>query len=230
MAKPEFSICILTYNHPHLLDQRLAELSLHVAGWEPEVCVLDNGGERGPVQLMVARHLDSPMKVAAYRVAQNLGFGPGFNFLVTKASGKHIILLSDDVSILGDCLRPLIEIFNRVPNGVICHRLIDWKAGWNQFGDAVIPYPEGYFLAMTRKTWDTLGGFDPQYAPYDYEDVDFGMTAREHGFSLVQASDLPVRHAGAGTLGWNPERAELTVRMRARFAAKWNLPNNPERP
>jgi len=228
--QPKFSICILTYNHPHLLDQRLGELEVFCGEHRPQVCVLDNGGERGPVQLMVARHLDSAIDVVGYRVAQNLGFGPGFNFLATKATGQYLILLSDDVSVLGDFLTPLAEIVKRVEHGVVCHRLIDWKAGWNQFGDAVIPYPEGYFLAMSRGTWDVLGGFDVRYEPYDYEDVDLGMNAREHGFLLVQAADLPLRHAGAGTLGFNPERTELTVRMRARFAEKWNLPNSPERP
>jgi len=230
VVQPKFSICVLTYNHPHLLDQRLGELTAFVGQHKPQICVLDNGGERGPVQLMVARHLDSEMEVLCYRVAQNLGFGPGFNFLVSKAAGEYVILLSDDVAVLGDFLTPLVEIFNGQPRSLVCHRLIDFKSGWNQFGDVVIPYPEGYFLAMERKTWDILGGFDPRYEPYDYEDVDLGMVAKQHGVLLVQAPELPVRHAGAGTLGWNPEREALTVRMRARFAEKWNLANEPVKP
>lgn len=230
MPNPDFSICILTYNKPNLLDARLAELEKFLHLHSAEVCILDNGGQRGAAQLVISRHIDPRISLRSFRLADNIGFGGGFNHLVSESKGNRLVLLSDDVEVSGDFLGPLASALNDAPTALVCHRAIDWPAGWNQFGEEVFPYPEGYFLAMGRSTWILLGGFDPRFHPHDYEDVDMGMKAKEHGVPIIAMPSLPLRHFGAGTIGQNPNRYENTISMRARFAEKWNLQNQPVRP
>ena len=227
---PDFSICILTYNKPQLLDARLTELERFVSGTSVEVCVLDNGGQRGAAQLVITRHIGPKMNLRSFRLADNVGFGGGFNYLVSVSEGNRLVLLSDDVEVLGDFIAPVMSVLAKEPTALVCHRVIDWPAGWNQFGDVTFPYPEGYFLAMDRSTWILIGGFDPRFHPHDYEDVDLGMKAKDHGLPVIGVPSLALRHLGAGTIGQNPNRYENTIAMRARFAEKWNLPNQPARP
>jgi len=53
----------------------------------------------------------------------------------------------------------------------------------------------GCALLVTRPCFEAAGGFDEQIQVY-YEDVDFCLGARAHGFAIVVAPDAVVRHDG----------------------------------
>lgn len=227
---PKFSILILSYRRSDLLSRQLSEIVALCRG-DFEVVVGDNGSPNREVSLVASSYmLNTPLRIRTGRTSPNIGFGRAFNNLMALADGEYLICLSDDVRIFGDIIAPLDEQFAAEPDTLICHRLIDWPAGWNQFGDKVFNYPEGYLLAASRATWEKLGHFDPRYYPSDYEDVDVGYTAASIGVTLTGLSALPVQHIGAQTVGHSPERMQQTVAMRALFAEKWGLPNIPERP
>lgn len=233
---PDISIIVLTYNRSDLIDQRLSELNrLPLATHNAEVVVFDNGSTDGtPLILATARTSYSTRgkRLISARTAENLGFAGGFNQAVRAAAGDILVLLSNDVRVVGDFL-PAIRDELASPDGrrrIVAHEIVRHSAGWNVFGEVVFPWPAGYFLAMRKETWDLLGGFDTAFHPNDYEDVDIGYRARQDGFEIVERRDLPVEHMVAQTIGYSPERYEQTVRMRALFAAKHGLENRPERP
>lgn len=224
------SLVFLTYNKPELIDARLDELDRHLAHRDDfEIVVFDNGSEDYGVRLaLVARSQITNLPLVIHRSDKNRGFGPGFNRAVSYAKGEIIHLISDDVAIYGDLLEVLGEFG---PRDVICHHVVRHKAGWNQFGDFHFPYCNGYYIALYKTSWDILGGFDKRFQPHDYEDVDLGMRIfKSDDFSLIERADLPIRHMPASTIGYGPERYERTCEMRAKFAEKWGLPNEPERP
>ena len=104
---------------------------------------------------------------------QNGGFGEAMNYGVEKSSGDIVILLSNDVRILSttyDLGKEIKSVLDLQPESLVGGQIVDWEAGWNQFGDLVIPYLYGWLIACKRKVWDELGGFDPIYKPYDYEE------------------------------------------------------------
>jgi GT2 family glycosyltransferase len=140
------------------------------------------------------------------------------------ARSKVLVLLSNDVIIDGDFIEPLLTAIGESKTEVLCSpRIIDWEAGWNQFPpDVVIPYAEGWLLAMKTNTFAALGGFDSRYSPCDYEDMDLSYTAVSAGMKLKQIP-LPVQHIGAATVGYTPERRAITESHRRIFAKKWNL-------
>lgn len=233
MSDAHHSLVFLTYNHPELIDARLDEAERHLAHREDvDVLVFDNGSEDYGVRLaLTSRSQLSKLPITIVRTDQNLGFGPGFNRAVQKTPPypeQVLHLLSSDTLIIGDFIEVLGDFKARE---VICHRIIDHAAGWNQFGDVQISYPDGYYFAIYRAAWNILGGFDPRFVPHDYEDVDFGYRiAKSDSFSLIERPDLPIRHAPASTIGYTDERFEHTVKMRALFAEKWELENEPVRP
>ena len=232
---PEYSICLLTYNRERTLTAHWKELAcIYAKRPDVELCILDNGSTDGTSQVIAAwRILTMPMaggepgwSLVPGRVLENIGFGPGLNRLVGLSTGKVVVLLSDDVRVFGDFLGLVGNIINTEPGKVVVGQtVVDYPAGWNQFGPKVIPYLYGHILAMRRTTWDETGGFDPLFVPAGYEDVDFSYQATLAGYKLVALPELPVRHESLSA-----ERYEHTVRMKTLFAAKWDLPNIPERP
>jgi O-antigen biosynthesis protein len=234
VTAPRFSILILTYTKPDLLQARLAEIDRYIAGRDDpsfEVVVCDNGSPNREASLVAASFgLAARFTVRTLRLEPNRGFGQGFNHAMDEAEGDIWICLSDDVQIGADFLSALDEAFRASPRALICHQMVDWPAGWNVFGGVTFRYPMGYFLAAPGAVWDELQRFDPRFWPNDYEDVDLGMKAREANISIVPMPGLQLLHASAGTIGYTPERMEQTVRMRALFAQKWGLPNVPTRP
>lgn len=224
------SIVFLTYNKQELIDRRLDEVDRHLIHRDDfEIIAFDNGSENHGVRLaLISRSQISKLPLVIHRSDKNLGFGPGFNRAVSYAEGEIVHLISDDVTIYGDFLEVMGEFG---PREVICHHEVRHKAGWNQFGDFHFPYPNGYYLALYKRSWDILGGFDERFQPHDYEDVDLGMRIfKSDDFSLIERDDLPIRHLPASTIGYGPERFDRTCAMRAIFAEKWELPNEPERP
>lgn len=230
MSDYRHSLIFLTYNKPELIEARLNEVERYLSyRRDLEVIVFDNGSEDPTVRLTLAtRRQTFPLPLALPGTHRNIGFGPGFNKAATNATGEYLHLLSSDVAILGDFLEMLGEFS---PREVICHQQISHRAGWNVFGDTVIPYPSGYYIGMHRNAWMILDGFDERFAPHDYEDVDLGYRiSKSDDFELVIRADLPLRHSPASTIGYSDGRYDRTVQMRALFAEKWGLPNIPERP
>jgi GT2 family glycosyltransferase len=224
--EPTFSILLLTYNRADHAARHVEELKQSVLDGHANAHleILDNGSSGGlPLELALACAGDQ--RITLRHVPKNEGFGPGFNRLADDATGDILVFISDDVGVYGDFIPKLRAALDAWPASVICKEIVNWRAGWNVFGETTFSYPQGYFLACTRATWRELGGFDERFVPAGYEDVDLGYRMEREARTITALGDLPVRHQCIAD-----ERMEETVRLRAIFAAKWGLPNVPERP
>ncbi len=231
---PKFTVVLLSYNKPELLSARLKELHRYYAKRaEVQILVIDNGSpgiSSSSVTQSYQIDADSSWFFSVHRIPENVGFGPGMNKGVEQARGEIICLLSDDVQIYGDFIGRVDGILFTYPEGIVAAELVDWPAGWNQFGATpTFNWVQGFFMAMRKETFDKVGGFDARFAPYDFGDVDFSYRAHKLNIPFIKTA-LPIKHLVAGTIGYSDERYDHTCRMRALFAEKWNLPNEPERP
>lgn len=232
-TSPRHSVLILTYTKPELVQARLDEMVRFYGSREDvELIIFDNGSEGAAMRLATMPPPTNGLYINTIREHPNVGFGGGWNRALTFARGEFVHLLSDDVRVFGDFTGATEHEFEKAEREIIIGQsLIAHKAGWNEFGGELIPYLMGYYFAMRKDTWDRLGGFDIEtFYPYDYEDIDLCYRATKAGIALKALGGLPLHHEVAGTIGYNPQRHEHTVKMRARFAEKWNLPNEPERP
>lgn len=235
-----FSLIFLNYNRLDLAQQRVAEARRYLYGNEDaEIIWVDNGSDSLDCSRLFDKEGAEFENVRSLGITPNRGFGRGFNSAVELSQGEVVVLNSNDVEIKGDFLRMAGDsIYEFCIRGfLVCHKAHLNSTGWNQFGDTVFPYAEGYFLAMAKKFWDIIGGFDPIFHPYDYEDIDLSSEFRK--IESIQVNPdariksmemLPIAHAAASTIGYTKERFEHTVKMRALFAEKWHVPNEPERP
>jgi len=230
---PKISVILLSYSRTDLLSARLKELHNYYRNDdEIQILVIDNGSPginsssiTQPYQMM-----DNNWFFSVHRIPENIGFGPAMNKGVEQARGEIVCLLSDDVRIYGEFISRVQSTLIAYPEGIVAADIVDWPAGWNQFGATpTFNYIQGYFMAMKKETFEYIEGFDDRFAPYDYEDVDFSYRAQKLKIPLIKTA-LPLQHLAAGTIGYSDERMDHTCRMRALFAEKWGLPNIPERP
>src|SRR5258708_16696981 len=61
--------------------------------------------------------------------------------------------------------------------------------------------PPGAFLMFRREVWHRLGGFDTQFHPLWFEDVDFSKRARVLGLQILYLPEVTAPHLGGKKIG-----------------------------
>jgi len=220
------SVVMPCFNMVTLTGDRLLELDrlFHIRK-DFEVIVINNGSTDRTRQLLKWWKDNADWRFHVKHLRENVGFGPAINLGAHAARGDYLFIISNDVLIKGDFFGTVINFLKKEPDDdfICAGRVIDWAAGWNEFPNTPpIHYAEGWFLAMKTKLWRVLGGFDPRYIPYDYEDIDLSYHAQREGVNLRQLH-LPLTHIGSGTIGHDPQRRAITEKHRVMFAEKWEL-------
>jgi len=95
------------------------------------------------------------------------------------------------------CLEALLvnRIYPRNP--------INWQyrcLGLNYESSLEVEQPAGAFLMFRRDVWEKLGGFDENFYPLWFEDVDFLKRAKDLGFHLSFEPNAVVKHTGAHSI------------------------------
>jgi GT2 family glycosyltransferase len=87
---------------------------------------------------------------------------------------------------------------------------------------AEVEQPAGAFLMLRRAVWEELGGFDEQFYPLWFEDVDYCWRAREKGYRMYYTPQAVAKHTGGHSLAKiSLENRQLYwYRSLLRFAAK----------
>ncbi len=70
--------------------------------------------------------------------------------------------------------------------------------------------PAGAFLMVRRDVWTKLGGFDEQFYPVWFEDVDFCRRAVDAGYQIAYVPSVMARHEGGHSVGKIPEGRRAT--------------------
>jgi N-acetylglucosaminyl-diphospho-decaprenol L-rhamnosyltransferase len=87
---------------------------------------------------------------------------------------------------------------------------------------AEVEQPPGAFLMFRREVWQRLGGFDTQFYPLWFEDVDFCKRARDLGLKIQYVPQVTALHQGGHSiagLGWECREVYWYVSL-LRYALK----------
>lgn len=215
------SIVIPCYNHWHLTHQLLYDVYIQCRGVN-EVVVINNGSTDEEVGQGLGWWMNSkllPLRVK--RMEENVGFVRGANAALRSVTQDIGVLLSNDVRIHGSLDEVVRAITKLFPKSLIGGKIYRTDTGWNKFGEHIFPYVEGWALAATTEAWKQLGYLDERYAPNDFEDVDLSTSAIRAGYDLVEFPAGLVEHLTAQTLGYNPEREQITRINQEKFRQKW---------
>ena len=186
-----------------------------------EIILVDNGSRDGSVELLqeIACHYPNvPFKVIRNKV--NLGYSVGNNQGVEMASGKYIVLLSNDIRVEPDWLSSMVGVLEdrddiavaqsqmyslyapSVPDPQanyldvlgLCHRYLPTQK------IAEVFYSEGACMFIRRATLAETGGlFDSDYIMFN-EDVDFCWRAKLLGHKVCVVPQSKAFHARGGTV------------------------------
>ena len=230
------SIIIPHYNRYDLTYGRLYELTQYIPLKDVEIVVMDDASPNLDIQegMNWWNKKNPQYDIKYYRNEENLGFGGNCNEGAKVATGEVLMFLSNDVIVTGDFVTPLIRLLAEQDGLALGGgQLVNWKSGWNEIEydgkEMVIPYIAGWLIACARKIWDLLGGFDPRYGIYDYEDMCLSTTAHSLGIPLValcqgwNSQYHYLNHiSGATIYAMAVDRYSQTVKNKEIFHRKWD--------
>jgi GT2 family glycosyltransferase len=247
---PDVSIVVVTFGAEKWVRRCLRAI---LDRTEPcyEVIVVDNASPDG----FAARLAESVEKVRIVTNPVNRGFGPACNQGANVARGALLVFLNSDALVEEGwlpALRAALEADPRAAAVAPQLRNLDgtvqeagallFSNGFTQFygmGDDPgrpeyrfprdVDYASAACLAVWRRQFVEVGGFDAIYAPAYYEDVDLCLTLREKGYRVLYEPRAVVTHArGASSSATLPVR--LWRRNHPKFFARWErrLASQPE--
>lgn len=205
---PRASIVVLTRRNVEVLRACLASVARNVGpDTQFELIILLNGADED-----VAAFCDR--EVVGARVERshvNLGFPAGCNLAAAEARGEFLVFLNDDTEVAPRWLECLMQAADEHPQaGAIGSRLlfadgsvqeaggVIWKDGTTaqvgrERGSASpryeclrqVDYCSAASLLVRSSTWNLIGGFDEEFSPGYYEDVDLCLAVRHYGQQVL---------------------------------------------
>lgn len=243
---PLVTIIILAYNNRAFVDACLEAVSRQ--NWPAlEVVFVDNASADGSAE--EARQVMARLGLSGEVLAldENLGCAGGNNAGWKQARGEVVLFLNPDTEMEFDCVAELVqpllehEAFGMTgakmyfpggriiqhaggivhPNGMTNH----YGAGEEDRGqcDEIkdVAYVTGAALAIRRAVMEELGGFDEDFFPAYYEEVDLCLRARRRGYRCVYIPTAVLVHHESVSVGQNSTALHrLFPRMRIRYLLK----------
>lgn len=225
---PSVSIIIPNWNGADLLKAYLPSIQKAQANYpgDSELIVVDDASTDYSVAMLETLF----PRVRLVRHEKNEGFGKACGSGAKAAIHPYIILLNSDIAVESDFIQPLLrpfenpEVFTVSPlilnkdgspvnvtiNTPYLRRgKIRYKPArleHLQIETAPLPYPWhtlfplGGAFAADKKRFLALGGFDPLFEPFYYEDTDLGFRAWRRGWTCVVSPESRVTHFHNGTI------------------------------
>lgn len=221
-----------------------------VSSADVELVVVDDGSTDDSVEWLTgrARTSDVPMRVIA--LDRNRGFALACNNGVTAARHPLVLLLNNDVALDAGAIAPLVSRFDRrdqsAPLFAAHCRVVDFDtnatSGTGQLGrfrrgfirvhDAYEPagdearlwpsiFASGGTSMFHRERFLELGGFDPLFAPFYYEDVELSYRAWKRGLTVAYVPESLARHRFSSTIGTQPQQRIRRISQRNRLFLHW---------
>lgn len=233
--RPDLTVVIVTYGTGLVLERCLHDLhdALGEGDLAAEIIVVDNlHPERGTWAGDRVRLLTEGVRIV--RATTNLGFAAANNLAVGIARAARLCLLNPDVFLRRGQLEELVAASEHAESAIVAPGLV-WPDGTAQeFGCRVLAdgdtrpilepgefqpdYASAACWVLPVTLFTTVGGFDEQYHPAYYEDVDFVFRARELGYELQVVDHVLVEHAHRSGSITVPD----VSRQRARFVERWS--------
>ncbi len=219
----KFSIIITTLNKYRFVQQRLFEIYKYVPEEYIEEIIITNDdalSEEMEKVVSVQRY-SSSYPIILLGNPKPSSFSANVNRGVDYSCGDTILITQDDVQISGNFMTGLeISLANNLHS--VLGRVLDFDTGWNNIHDRIIPYIEGWFIACSREIWDDIGGMDEEIVPYDAEDIEWSIRAKQSGYNLVNYTSCYLRHIGGQTIGMDEARRVITEKNIEYIRNKWS--------
>ena len=252
---PEVSIVIPVYNEFEYTYECLKSILNNSGNVSYEIIIADDNSTDFTSQ--IEEVVSNIRKITSQ---DNLRFLLNCNKAAKAARGKYIVFLNNDTQVQDNWLKPLLGVMKTdCKVGLVGPKLI-YQNGWLQeaggivwedasawnFGNRTNPeqaeynylkevdFISGACIMIRKELWEKIGGFDEQFAPAYYEDVDLAFEVRKHGFKVIYQPLSSVVHfegisngtsLSAGQKAYQVVNKEKFYRKWEKVLKKENYPN-----
>jgi len=212
MGYKKVSIVILTWNKLEFTKRCLQYLEKNTNYPRWELIIVDNGSTDGTRDFL--KHLKK-VSEKKYRIIfnrLNLGYAKGVNQGIREAKGEYVLLLNNDVYVLKNWLKKMVELLERDQKNMIVgakliypktrriqhagivfvrqieHLHINKNSSLNNPAVNQVRYLDavtGACMLIRQQLFNEIGFFDEQYRYGGFEDVDFCLRTRIRGFKIL---------------------------------------------
>jgi GT2 family glycosyltransferase len=165
--------------------------------------------------------------VRVVELRENVGFGAACNRGFDEARHDLVLLLNSDMEVTPGSLATLAEHFGDPLLFAVGPRYVDVgvepppREDEARLVRPLVGAPAGGGV-FSRSKFLELGGFDPLYYPFYWEDLDLGWRAWRKGWRTVYDARLDFLHLGSATIGRLYSRQYVArIRARNRYLFGW---------
>ena len=216
-------IVVLNYNKKDLLLECLASLcGIEYPNYH--VVVFDNASEDGSADAVARNYPELDLYRSDVNLGAIGGRNAAVEYGKTKYNFDYIMFLDDDAEITPKALTHLVEALEEdQAAGIACGKTfvniadrIIMSAGIRERFFFAVCYDRGagvvdvgaydsscyvdacgaFAFLIRTDLFESLGGFDPKFSPYGFEDVDLCLRARKRGIRTCYAHSAILVHKG----------------------------------
>jgi glycosyltransferase involved in cell wall biosynthesis len=220
------TIQLCTYNRAALLERVLDACFEQTVGADAYEVVLVNDGSTDNTPAVIERAVSRAGCRFEVVNQANSGLAKGRNAGISRASGRRIIFIDDDVLPLPNFVEEHLRSHERTPLAVVRGGAINVEnfdelppPHWN------IKHYSGNFFWTTNvsvplATIRAIGGFNESFSEYGWEDIDVGLRLRFGGVRGVFNPKALAYHYKPRPRSGNVEKMVAQARAQARTAVQ----------
>ena len=241
---PLVSIIIPVHNNIKLTIECLISVITYTKDIPYEVIIVDDASTDETEEVL------SKVKSINYiKNAERKGFVHSCNTGAKRARGEFLVILNNDTQVTKNWLPPLINTFTSHENtGVVSPKVIYPNGKLQEAGCLINPdgstkliglfddpnlprynyirevdYVSAVCMVVKRSLFDETGGFDENFSPGYYEDVDFCLKVRSRGFRILyNPHSVVVHHLSATYSKISPHlKYSLVISNQQKLCEKW---------
>ncbi|MCD5383882.1 glycosyltransferase [candidate division WOR-3 bacterium] len=220
----KISVVISSFNGMHLLRKYLPPLLGAMDELDYEIIIVDDGSKDNTDEF-IQREYPS---IKLVRLDKNRGFAIANNTGAEMSCGDIILFLNNDMKVTDNFLTPISKYFessdifavspkvllpkydNKINEGLsrasfyrglFSLEFPDTGRKRSNTGPMFTLYASGGAMAVDRKKFLSLGGFDDMFSPFYCEDMDISYRAWKRGWKVVYEPNAVVYHYHQSTIG-----------------------------
>lgn len=238
------SIIIPTYNQAKYLKACVESIGEHT-DLPYEIIIVDNGSTDETADYL--KEIGSQVR---YRIlADNHGFAGAVNMGLMMAKGTTLLLLNNDTLVTDNWLDNMLACLNSESKIGMVGPVTNYISGDQQID---VPYTDiidmyefarrnnesnparwirtdrlvGFCLLFRRELLEKVGYLDEGFEVGNFEDDDYNIRVRLHGYSLVIVKDSFIHHFGSVSMKATGQQFESINERNMRFyMSKWGNPH-----